>query len=100
MYIAFYRWKLKPGSEATFQKCWEEGTLLFRSEQKAMGSRLHKGDDGTYFAYAQWPSREAYHAERSLSVEHQQTLLQMRECVAESFPVTLGEVMSDLLVKT
>ena len=98
MYVAVYRWKLKPEMEKAFAELWEKGTLLFRSEQGALGSRLHQADDGTYFAYAQWPSRELYHAKKTLSPQHQDNLARMRECVLESFPVLLGEVSRDLLV--
>lgn len=100
MYIAFYRWRLKPGSEKKFEEQWEKGTMLFRDEQKTLGSRLHKADDGTWFAYAQWPSREMYHAKKELSPEHRETLKLMSECILESFPPILGEVTCDLLVKS
>ena len=99
MYVAFYRWRLKPGTETQFESHWREGTLLFRNEQKALGSRLHRADDGTYFAYAQWPTRELYHAEDNLSELHRESLRKMRECVAESFSPVLGEVCADLLVR-
>lgn len=98
MYIAFYRWRLKVGREETFRALWEAGTQLFIDEQHTLGSRLHKADDGTYFAYAQWPSRESYHKNKQLSQEHQETLIKMRDCVEESFPVILGEVQSDFLI--
>ncbi len=98
MYVVFYRWKLKPGSEESFAKYWEEGTHLFRNEQKALGSRLHKADDGTYFAYAQWPDRETYHAKKTLSQKHRIILNEMSECVLESYPSILGDVQRDLLL--
>lgn len=99
MYVAIYRWKLKPGSEDAFTKHWEAGTWLFRFEQKTLGSRLHRADDGTYFAYAQWPSRESYHAKRALSGTHKENLAKMKECVEEAFPVILGDVSCDRLVQ-
>lgn len=99
MYVAIYRWKLKHGTEEAFAGYWSEGTLLFRSEQRAWGSRLHRGDDGTYFAYAQWPDRELYHSKKNLSPRHTENLTKMRECIEESFPVIMGEVTHDLLLQ-
>lgn len=99
MYVAIYRWKLKPGQEQTFIDHWDAGTGMFVNEQGAWGSRLHLADDGTYFAYAQWPSRELYHAKRTLSPEHQQNLEKMRACVEESQTTILGDVVYDRLIK-
>lgn len=98
MYIAIYRWKLKPGREAEFTQNWDEGTVKFRDEHHSLGSRLHLGDDGTYFAYAQWPSKEAYHRKKELSETHRDNLAKMSECVAEQFPTILGEVSCDWLM--
>lgn len=99
MYSAFYHWRIKPGREQDFVRLWSEGTLLFRDEQNTLGSRLHKADDGTYFAYAQWPSADMFHGPRTLSPHHTQVLKDMRDCVEQSFPAVLGEVLVDCLVK-
>lgn len=98
MYTAFYHWRLVPGREEEFAALWKEGTLLFRTEQNSLGSRLHLADDGTYFAYAQWPSREAFHREKMLSPRHQEILTAMYKCMEKGFPSVLGEVKIDLLV--
>jgi hypothetical protein len=98
MYVALYRWKLKSGMEQAFETYWKEGTLFYRSEQKGLGSRLHQSDDGTFFAYAQWPDRETYHAKRELSHEHKESLMKMKECVVETYTPILGEVSCDLLL--
>jgi heme-degrading monooxygenase HmoA len=98
MYVALYRWKLKPGMEQIFETHWKESTLLYRSEQKGLGSRLHRNDDGTFFAYAQWPNRETYHAKRELSHEHKESLMKMNACIEEIYTQILGEVSCDLLL--
>jgi len=33
-------------------------TEFFRDDCGALGSRLHHGEDGAFYAYAQWPSQE------------------------------------------
>ena len=98
MFIAVYKWKIIPGKESEFQNRWEMGTKIFRDDHEALGSRLHRGDDGTYMAYAQWPSREIYFRKSELSFEHTEHLSKMRDCIEKSEPVTFFEVMSDYLV--
>jgi len=64
MFIALYRWRIKPGMEKQFEHFWQIGTPLFRDQHGALGSRLHIAEDGSYFAYAQWPDRETYLAKK------------------------------------
>ena len=53
------RWKIKPGQEVGFETAWLELTKLIYKHCGSLGSRLHVGDDGVYYAYAQWPSFES-----------------------------------------
>ena len=98
IFIAVYTWKIIPGKEIEFQNCWEKGTKIFRDEHKALGSRLHRSEDGTWMAYAQWPSREVYFSMRELSPEHAYYLARMRDCIEKSEPTIFYEVMADYLV--
>ena len=97
MFVAIYRWKIKPGMELEFRRNWEEGTKLFRDQHGALGSRLHKSEDGMWAAYAQWPSREIYYRKRDLSDVHNSYLQKMRQCVDGETLVETYEVVSDLL---
>jgi len=98
MLVAVYRWRIKPGKEKDFERLWEAGTQMFRDEQGALGSRLHRSEDGTYFAYAQWPDRLTYFAKKVFSAAHSENLGHMKECILESFPTITGEVSCDLLL--
>lgn len=62
MFCLIYRFVVKPGEEERFDKAWSEVTEAFKKYAGALGSRLHKTDDGKYIAYAQWPSRESREA--------------------------------------
>jgi len=53
-----YRWKVKEGHEEQFKKRWEEVTKDIKSNYGGLGSCLHKANDGTYVAYAQWPTKK------------------------------------------
>ena len=59
-FAVLYRWRLTPGMEATFREGWERVTVQLKQHRGALGSRLHLAEDGTWVAYAQWPSREAW----------------------------------------
>jgi heme-degrading monooxygenase HmoA len=55
-----YRWKLFPGKESDFTQAWERLTQEIRDHGGGLGSRLHRSTDGTWVAYAQWPSEQAW----------------------------------------
>jgi len=74
-------------------------TELYVARRGGLGSRLHKGPEGIWYAYAQWPSaeaREAAFAGGSLDAE---AGLRMREAIAESFGEIALEPVSDLLLR-
>lgn len=59
MFVAVYRWRLRPGSEAQFAADWRVGTLVARERYGSGGSALFKAADGTWVAVARWPDRES-----------------------------------------
>lgn len=52
-FTVLYRWKLREGFETKFVEAWTEVTEYHLANSGSYGSRLHKGDDGTWYAYAQ-----------------------------------------------
>lgn len=60
MFVVMYRWKLKDGTENAFQEAWATRTKEIKVEAGGLGSRLHKSDDHSWIAYAQWPSKEIW----------------------------------------
>lgn len=58
MFVAIYRWRLKPGSEASFAQGWARITELASEQCGSGGSALFKGTDGLWYAIARWPSRQ------------------------------------------
>jgi len=57
MFVVVYRWKVKPGGEDQFREGWREMTQSIYETFGSRGSRLHRAEDGTWVAYAQWPDR-------------------------------------------
>ena len=95
--VVMYRWRLHPGMEASFVESWSRVTELLRGRAGSLGSRLHRGNDGIWYGYAQWPSAEARQRAFSQALEPAASA-QMRAAIAESFPEILLEPVADYLV--
>ena len=95
--VVLYRWRLRPGSEASFIEAWSRVTELLRSRAGSLGSRLHRGNDDIWYGYAQWPSDETRQRAFVQPLDPAASA-QMRAAVAESLPEILLETMSDYLV--
>jgi hypothetical protein len=97
-FAVLYRWRLHPGSEQLFIDAWSRISELFLSQRGSLGSRLHRGADGWWYSYAQWPSAEA--REKAFSAEpiDPEAARQMQEAIAESLPELILEPVSDFMV--
>ena len=95
-FVVLYRWKLKEGMESQFIESWSQVTALFR-EKGSLGSRLHRGPEGIWYGYAQWPS---YAARKKAFEEprHSPWFDRFFEAIAESHPEVVLEPVSDYLV--
>jgi len=96
-FAVIYRWRIRDGEEQAFQQAWALVTKSLRDHRGALGSRLHRGDDGSWIAYAQWPDRHAWERSRDLGAVDDEAAAAMRDAVEESYdPITLLPVC-DLL---
>lgn len=93
-----YRWRLHPGKEGQFRQGWEQATQLYVRTRGALGSRLHQADDGTWVAYAQWPSRAAWEQSRTAGSPDPEAARWMRDAEAETYPPLLLTPVSDHLL--
>jgi len=94
--VVLYRWRLRPGTEAAFAEAWRDATqaLLARGSH---GSRLHRGDDGLWYGYAQWPDDATrMHAFADPSLDDD-AYRRMRACVDERLPEIRLAPVADLL---
>lgn len=96
-FVVLYRWRLKPGREQEFIDAWSTVTecLLARGSR---GSRLHRGSDGIWYAYAQWPSADARRQAFDAPSEHEEASTRMAEAVAEYLPEVALDVEADFLI--
>ncbi len=97
MFVMLYRWKLRLGKEEQFVEAWSEITDYFRREFDSLGSRLHRGDDGLYYAFAQWKSAEDREKAFAESEEIEANK-RMREAIEERLPPVHLEIMADFFV--
>lgn len=96
-FAVIYRWRLVPGMETTFCEGWERVTILLKAKRGALGSRLHRADDGTWVAYAQWPSREAWEASGARGAIDSVAAAMMTESTAEYIGTTCLDPVCDRL---
>jgi hypothetical protein len=96
-FVVLYRWRLHPNLETSFVEAWSRITRLLREKGGSLGSRLHRGSDGIWYAYAQWPSDEVRQRGFAQSLDPVASA-QMRDAVAESLPELVLESISDFLV--
>jgi heme-degrading monooxygenase HmoA len=97
MFVALYRWRIRDGFEQQFIDSWSEITAYYRDNAGSWGSRLHRGNDGLFYGYAQWPSDEARQAGFAGLPAHP-AREQMIEAIEESFDEILLEIAADYLV--
>jgi len=97
MFTVVYEFRVNPGLEEVFHLHWRDVTRLIQEERKSLGSRLHRSKDGSFIAYAQWPSREMWSNPPVSSPALAKAVEQMNACL-NHFEIKLElEVVDDLL---
>lgn len=97
MFVAFYSWHIKEGLEQQFIDAWSEVTAYYVEHFDSLGSRLHRGNDGLFYGYAQWKSAEQRENAFQITTESEAGKL-MSEAIAESLPEIILELVSDFLI--
>lgn len=93
-----YRFRLKPGAEQRFIEAWSAVTIGLRDERGGLGSRLHRGPEGIWYAYAQWPSAEARREAFAGAPVSPDASAMMRDAIEEQLPEIVLDPVVDLLV--
>ena len=97
-FAVLYRWRLRAGAEESFIAAWTRITELLRDQRGGLGSRLHRGPEGIWYAYAQWPSAEARQAAFAGASVDAGASQQLHAAIAEALPEIVLEPVADLLV--
>jgi hypothetical protein len=96
-FIVLYRWRLRPGAEQSFIEAWSRVTDLLIA-RGSLGSRLHRGSDGVWYSYAQWPSSQARDDAFAGEPVDPKSIEQMREATAERLPEIVLDSVSDYIL--
>ncbi len=108
MFAVIYQSYLKPGREEDFQKAWNEIATYFVEKRGAIGSCLHKAEDGKWIAYSRWPDKATRDASwpkeenapsEELPLEVRQAIILIKECIDQDqkLPDICMNVVKDLL---
>jgi len=96
-FCVIYRWALVPEKEQQFVSAWQSMTDEIRTHAGGLGSRLHKADDGTWVAYAQWPDRGTWERADVTTEPAKAAGEQMAAAVMKRYDPILLEPVADLL---
>ena len=96
-FVVIYRFRLHEDMEQAYVSAWSRITEILQSERGGLGSRLHRGPEGIWYAYAQWPSAEARRAAFALGPLDAEAERQMASAVAERLPEIVLEPVADFL---
>ncbi|MEP6903111.1 MAG: antibiotic biosynthesis monooxygenase [Actinomycetota bacterium] len=97
MFAVIYRWRVKPEKEQQFIEAWTEITKYYLTTFGALGSRLHRGSDGIFYAYAQWKFAEN-RTEAFQNAPKFEAGIKLKEAIIEILPEIRLEPLSDLLI--
>jgi heme-degrading monooxygenase HmoA len=98
MIAILYSWRIKPGKEQQFTEAWSQVTEFLRDKRGSLGSRLHRGNDGLFYGYAQWKSDEERQNAFQNSVEINDAIEKMRDSIKETLPEIMLEPIADFLI--
>lgn len=100
MFAVVYLFEVKKDSEEQFIKAWKDMTHLIFEHEGSMGSRLHRQENGSYIAYAQWPNREAWKNSGNKLPENAYDIrLKMRESCTKFEALFELDCVEDILKK-
>ncbi|GAC1625513.1 MAG: hypothetical protein NVS9B10_12500 [Nevskia sp.] len=85
-FAVLYQWQIKPGKVRQFAAAWADMTDALREQRGALGSRLHRSEQGTWMAYAQWPTRALYERSGDLGPVNPEALERLQDAVEDTWP--------------
>ncbi len=98
-FAVLYRWRLHQGAEDAFVVAWTTVSQRLLRDHGSLGSRLHRGADGLWYSYAQWPSAQARERAFAAGPVDSEAERRMAEAIDERFPEIVLQPVADLLVQ-
>ncbi len=108
MFAVIYRSYVLAEKEKRYQQAWHVVADFFVSHCGALGSCLHRAEDGLWVAYSRWPDKETRdqvwpgegEINTHLPLAVKEAVLTLKSCVSpeNSLPEIAMTVMDDLLL--
>jgi len=109
MFAVIYRAYICKGAEEEYQRLWNQVARHFIDHRGALGSCLHKADDGAWVAYSRWPDKvtrdaswlpEGSELAGTLNSEIRDVIISLKKCIDKNQPFQeiCMEVLDDLLI--
>lgn len=95
-HVVIYRYRVNPDKVEDFVSAWSRLAEVNREGYGTLGSRLHKGDDGVYYAYSRWPTRDAFEASEDRPAQTAARAL-MASAIIERLPSLRMDITADFL---
>lgn len=97
MFVVLYRWRIRDGHEEAFVKGWSRTSEIYLKEFGSLGSRLHRGSDGLWYSYAQWPTEQGRKEAFANGAADADASARMEAAIAERLPPVILDVQADFL---
>ena len=108
MFAVIYQAYLYPGREADYQRAWRQIASYFVEKRGALGSCLHRSEDGKWIAYSRWPDKATRDASwpgedapsSQLPEDIRQAIVTIQKCIDQDrkIPDICMGVVADLLL--
>lgn len=85
-FAVLYQWQVKPGKVKQFVTAWGDLMDALKVERGALGARLHRTEQGTWMAYAQWPDRACYERVGTLDAVFPDARDRLQDAVDDTWP--------------
>ncbi len=95
-HVVIYRYRVNPDKAQDFVAAWSRLAEVNREHYGTLGSRLHQGDDGIYYAYSRWPTRAAFDASEERPAQTAARAL-MSSAITERLSAIHMDILADYL---
>lgn len=101
MLAVIYKVRLHPGQDETYQECWKYISCYFVEHRGAIGSSLHRSEEGLWMIYSKWPDREtqecswSFEAKKKLPYDVLKQVERMQACVFEKEESLYFEILAE-----
>jgi hypothetical protein len=104
LFAVLYQGYVKQGRELEYRTAWHKIASYFIEKRGALGSSLHRTDEGLWVAYPCWPDRATRDASwpgedapsSALPHEIRQAIITLKDCIERQLPEICMEMVDNL----